>query len=301
MTCSRCGKEGHRAAACSVLPFFRSDAGPAAAPGPGRAFQPPARQARAQPVLECYECGEKGHRRADCPRKAAAGARSNRSVRPAELSQESKAKLRVFESIYNDLQSGFGISAQEKEVVNSVGGSDVYGELLPAATLTLLDAMKLGPEDVFVDLGCGTGKINVLAALNSDVGRSVGFELSEKRVQIAQQAIAKADLGKRCAAFAENFITTPKLDDATVCFSCNYTLPQESLVELFARFGTLPRLRLVVTFKNPFVCLPMASSDEFAKSFKAAGSLFLHCSWSGTSYVKVFLYQRRLQTSAQPV
>lgn len=207
------------------------------------------------------------------------------------MSEDTQSKLQMFQSIYKGVKTGFGISEEEKDVVNSAGGSDTYGELEPLATLQLLEALQLDKEDVFVDLGCGTGKILVLAALCSDAGRSLGFELSETRVEGARQAIIEAGVEDRCGVFAEDFVKTPLLEDATVCYSCNYTLPKDSLVELFARFSLLPKLRLVVTFKHPFICLPTAAQDEFAKSFKAAGSIYLHCSWA--KHVKVFLYSRR--------
>lgn len=202
-----------------------------------------------------------------------------------------QGKVDAVLKIYKGLHSGFAISEQEKDSVRSVGGSDVYGELKEAATVELLEALQLNSSDVFVDLGCGTGKILILAALCSDVGSCVGFELSETRVRCAQEAIVLAELQRRCVAHAENFVTTPLLEDATVCYSCNYTLPDATMVELFARFSRLPKLRLLATFRNPFVTLPKESSAAFAKDFKAAGTLHLHCTWARD--VKVFLYSRR--------
>lgn len=241
-------------------------------------------------MQECYECGELGHRRSDCPRRARLAARRS-SGEADKLSDGAQGVVDTVQNIFKSLHSGFNISEQEKESVRCVGGSDVYGELLPHATVQLLEDMKLDDKDVFVDLGCGTGKILILAALCSDVGRSVGFELSETRVQCAQEAIVQAGVQKRCVAYAENFVTTPLLEDATVCYSCNYTLPDVTMVELFERFSLLPKLRLIATFRNPFVTLPKGVSEAFARDFRAAGTLHLDCTWARG--VKVFLYRRR--------
>lgn len=287
ISCSRCHAEGHRAAECPNLPFYRSDPPPQSRKSGVARNAQPARPIRA---FECYECGEVGHRKADCPSVKAQRERQSFGAEKV-LSEEAQGKLDALLDVYKDLRTGFGISDEEREIVNTAGGSDTYGELLPEATFELLEALDLSPKDVFVDLGCGTGKIVVLAGLCSVVGRAVGLELSDTRVNVARDAIIRAGVQERCAAYAENFLTSPLLDEATICFSCNYTLPEDSVIDLFARFSRLPNLRLVATFKNPFMCLPREDCMVFSDSFRAAGTLNLNCSWA--KHVKVFLYRKR--------
>merc|ERR1712048_115875 len=134
-------------------------------------------------------------------------------------------------------------------------------------------------EDVFFDLGCGTGKVVITVALASEVCSSVGLELSETRVMSAVAAIQRADLETRCQAVVENFLTSSRLADATVCFCCNTTLPNGTFAELLERMVKLPNLRLVATLKSPFVESTEEAAALFAASFRGAGALFLETSW----------------------
>lgn len=275
--CSRCGMTGHRAAACSK-PFYKVDS---------KAVPRGSPQDRRAAGLECFECGEFGHVRARCPNRA----RVRHAAAKASKDPEAKMRLDEFNTFYHRVHRGYGISEEERYEVNNVGGSDVYGELLPEATLQLLGALELKREDVFVDLGCGTGKVVLLSAMFSEVGRAVGLELSETRVKSACEAISRAKMERRCSIFKEDFLTTPQLMDATVCYGCNYTLPKDSFTKLFLRLIEVPRLRFVATFKNPFTTMDSDSAEKWGAAFKAAGTLRLGTSWAPS--VLVYMYRRR--------
>ena len=79
-----------------------------------------------------------------------------------------------------------------------VGGHEasVYGEVLPEGIQNLLDYidddMPLSKEDVFVDLGSGTGKIVLQVALATDFKKVIGIELSETRHGHAIKAVEEA-------------------------------------------------------------------------------------------------------------
>lgn len=202
-----------------------------------------------------------------------------------------QAKLEDLNNCYKDLKNGYSISDEERDAVNNVGGSHVYGELMPVATVQLLQVLDLKKDDVFFDLGCGTGKVVLLTAMFSEVKRVVGLELCETRANSACEAISRAKLEARCSIFKEDFLTTPHLKDATVCFGCNYTLPKESFTKLFMRLIEAPRLRLVATLKHPFTQMEEAAAAKWGAAFKAAGRLHLNCSWAPN--VLVYLYRRR--------
>lgn len=60
-----------------------------------------------------------------------------------------------------------------------------YGELTPNSFRQLMDAVELGSDDTFVDLGSGAGKLVLQAALTFGVARAIGVELGEVRHEIA--------------------------------------------------------------------------------------------------------------------
>eukprot|EP00928_Gymnodinium_smaydae_P065134 TRINITY_DN48316_c0_g1_i1.p2 TRINITY_DN48316_c0_g1~~TRINITY_DN48316_c0_g1_i1.p2 ORF type:complete len:267 (+),score=71.88 TRINITY_DN48316_c0_g1_i1:150-950(+) len=237
-------------------------------------------------AIECYHCGEQGHRRDDCPRKAEAKAEA---ARP--LSDEERLVVDRVVELFRGLGHGYDISGEEKAAVTAVGGSSTYGELEPQAIPRLLRALALTPDDVFFDLGCGTGKVLVGAALGSPVARCVGLELAATRTQIAVDAFRRSELDDRCSAYVEDFVVAPRLADATVCYCCNLTLPNTTFAALLIRMADLPRLRLVATMKNPFFDATPEAADCFGKAFRAAGVQFLHTSWQRG--VRVHMYRRR--------
>ena len=98
--------------------------------------------------------------------------------------------LGIVAEIWGGLDDGHGPPGEDRaRIAWAAGrGADVYGELEPDAFLTLLRRFAPTANDVFADLGSGTGKLAALAALASPVGRAVGVELSEHRHATATEA-----------------------------------------------------------------------------------------------------------------
>lgn len=282
MACLRCGKDGHRAAACPNVSFYK---GAASAPGGYRA------QA-AERI--CFRCGGTGHIQAHCPSVKSMQHNLMSKLQDNDgqkLRPEVSEKLDTLKSLYDGLRSGFAIPEEEKQCISDAEGIKAYGEILPAASLALLEAADLGPRDVFVDLGSGTGKVVILAALCTAVGRAVGIELSETRAAVSLEAICKAELQGRCAVFAEDFLKAPCLAEATVCYCCNYTFPRESFAQLVARLIQIPGIRFFATLLNPYQQLPADALAQFEQAFVPSGQLKLGMTWDRR--VPCFLYRRR--------
>lgn len=272
--CARCGEKGHRTAGCP-LPFYRQAGGPVIAGYPrGRA-------------PECHNCGELGHIKSKCPQY-----RQSRATTSGELTPAEKLVLDQMTEIYKGLHTGYGISDEEKDLVKSNGGSDTYGELPPASSLRLARALSLRADDVFCDLGSGVGKVCLAVALATNVLHSFGLELAETRVQSNLDAIKKANLGHRCGAYVEDFLTSPRLLEATVCYCCNCTLGNDIFALVVQRMiNDMPRLRLLATLKNPFLETDAETATKFGTAFKGAGNLHLATSWDRNT--TVYVYQRR--------
>merc|ERR1711972_639558 len=95
----------------------------------------------------------------------------------------------------------------------------------------------------------------------------------------------------RCNVYAEDFLCSERLKEATVCYCCNLTLPNNTFAALLERFVAMPRLRLIATLKNPDTDASPEASLKFKNAFTGAGRLFLATSWSPN--VQVYLYRRR--------
>lgn len=67
------------------------------------------------------------------------------------------------------------------------------GELLPEGVAQMIEALEgvhpITAKDVFIDLGCGTGKVLIQVALMTEAARCCGVELDRKRVKQAQRNV----------------------------------------------------------------------------------------------------------------
>ncbi|PRP90526.1 Histone methylation protein DOT1 [Enhygromyxa salina] len=163
---------------------------------------------------------------------------------------DARAQLR---RLYRGLD-GFEIPREDERKVARSRGSSTYGELMPTATIRLLAQLELGRRDHFVDLGAGLGKVVLLAAMTTKVGRARGVELSPARVAIAEQALARAKReripGVSRAAFVEDDMLRCDLDEATVIYTCSTAFSAAFMARLQRRLATLPRLRRLASLQD---------------------------------------------------
>ncbi len=162
--------------------------------------------------------------------------------------------------------------------------SAIYGEIMPSATIALVDALRMGPSDTFVDLGSGVGKVVLVAGLRSSVGRSVGVELAAQRHQrgLAVLAQAEADgiLSPGLVELRNEDVLETSLEDATVLFTCSTAFPFAFTVRLARRVRDLGR-------PVRFATLQALDSDE--PGFALDQVLRLDMSWARKR--KVYIYR----------
>jgi SAM-dependent methyltransferase len=163
-------------------------------------------------------------------------------------------------------------------------GSAIYGELRPAATLRLLAQLELERRDRFVDLGAGIGKVVLLAAMTTHVGRATGVELSATRVEIARQALARARKARvrghaRARMLEADMLRCP-LDDATVIYTCSTAFSLAFMQRLVRRLAKLPKLRTLVSLQEL----------EPHRAFELREVMRLDASW--TRRTRVYVYSR---------
>ncbi|MEZ6183963.1 MAG: hypothetical protein R3F62_03015 [Planctomycetota bacterium] len=92
------------------------------------------------------------------------------------------------------LTAGHRAPAGDRAAVERMAGAGAaaYGELLPAGARATLGWLRLGPQDELLDLGSGSGNLVIQAALESEVGRARGVELSRFRHRLARRRWATA-------------------------------------------------------------------------------------------------------------
>jgi ribosomal protein L11 methylase PrmA len=92
----------------------------------------------------------------------------------------------------------------------------------PEVITVMLDAAKVGPNDVLYDLGCGEGEI-VIAAAQKYGARAVGVDLDPERLRNARIKAASAGVANR-VTFIEQDLFKTDVSPATVVTL--YLLPE---------------------------------------------------------------------------
>lgn len=195
-------------------------------------------------------------------------------------SQDAIAQVR---RLYREID-GFSIPREDVRTVQRARSSATYGELMPTATVRLLEQLALTDRDVFYDLGAGVGKVVLLAALTTPVARAIGIELAPQRAARAQLALATARSqqlpGAERASLIETDMLAAPLADATVVYTCSTAFPAAFMRRLQRRLAQLPSLRMVVSLQE---------FDEHP-SFEPTAVLRLDASWKRKT--KVHIYAR---------
>jgi SAM-dependent methyltransferase len=188
----------------------------------------------------------------------------------------------VVRALYRHVD-GFEIPRPDEKRVWASKGSPTYGEIMPTATLRLLEYLELDGGDVFYDLGSGVGKVVMMAALATGVGRAVGIELSRSRVAKARRVLERAEQRAlvpcgRVELRNEDILAT-SLEDATVIYTCATAFRLEFMLKVMTKVTRLGRpLRFVST-----------QVLEPRRAFRHEDTLRLDMSWRRRS--KVYVYR----------
>ena len=187
----------------------------------------------------------------------------------------------IMNRIYKDL-GGFEIPREDEQAVRKSKGSPIYGEINQQALNILLSYLKLGPKDIFFDLGSGVGKVIMQTVLSTPVGRAMGVELSSARFEEALTALKRAQdfeplVPKRLKFLNEDLLTTD-LSKATVIYTCSTAFSQAFMNKLTARLAE---------YRQPFRLVSLQELPERSE-FKHLETLKLDMSWTRKSPVHIY-------------
>ena len=96
----------------------------------------------------------------------------------------------IIYKLFKDID-GMKISLAERDRLQVMDSSLTYGEILPETFANMLEVVKPQPNEVFYDLGAGTGKAVFTAALLNDWGKACGVELLPALHQTSQNLLTK--------------------------------------------------------------------------------------------------------------
>lgn len=194
-----------------------------------------------------------------------------------ELSEKRVAKIieKLYQEQENDDREMYNLSMQlvreetkceMSDIVEELSATDfrrllTYGEVsVESISQTVLPFLKLEADDVFYDLGCGTGKIVIQVALQTPCMVSKGIELMLNRVVEGSRALSRLEsmklpvLNDKEIQIVQGDILKPPaiapLMDATVVFINNVCFTPELMLKVLDVLSRMPKLRRVVTLRK---------------------------------------------------
>ena len=178
-------------------------------------------------------------------------ANAGRPLRRAELRADD-ATRQTLDALYEGMLDGDDIPIAEQVAIDESGGHMAYGELTIRGVRELRPRLEPRSGDVFYDLGSGTGRCVLQAALEWPVDRAVGVELSASRNDIGIAALCRAapSLRERTSLRADDMIACPGCEDATLVYCASLLFEDEFMGRLGRRLEELPRLRRVATLRR---------------------------------------------------
>ena len=175
----------------------------------------------------------------------------------SSTSSGARAAAELWEELWESAPQGYDAPVCDRGDVDRAGGegASAYGELPAEPAARLFRWLRLSAEDVFVDLGSGTGKLVAQAVCTTPVGGAVGVELSTFRHQVAETTWARLraqvapEEGRRLDArvrWLQEDLRVSDLSQATVVYAGATCFPTPLLSSLAARAYEAPRLRAQV-------------------------------------------------------
>jgi SAM-dependent methyltransferase len=170
----------------------------------------------------------------------------------------------IFDRLYSGVPA-YEIAQSEKQRMGKQDASTTYGEIVPQAFYEVLSAVSPREGEVFYDLGSGTGKATLLAALTFPFSRSVGIELLPGLGDAAREVLRQFDtqvrpqLGpeyqQRKIEFIDGDFLQADLSQADIVFAHGTCYPSEVIDGLGRKLSELrPGARVAFvghTFDTP--------------------------------------------------
>jgi SAM-dependent methyltransferase len=165
-------------------------------------------------------------------------------------------------------------------------GNEIYGEVLYYSTIKLIKHLKIKPEDHFLDIGSGLGKLAFYIYFGSQAASVSGIEINSARHAIATQA--KELVQKQLPRMFENRelllidgdFLQQSFDKTTIVYICSTIFSYELLEKIGSKLNDMPNLQRIASFRK----LP------FLSNFNCIKKLLIHCSWER---VGCYIYERK--------
>lgn len=164
----------------------------------------------------------------------------------------------IFNQLYNGVD-GYRLSALGKARLAVEDKALTYGEVSVESMTTILATVNPTPGSIFYDLGAGTGKAVVLAALLAPFGEARGIELVDELYEKSQEildqfeALVRPHLPDQQLAkinFIKNDILQHDFSDGDVVLAQTTCFPEQLMAQLEEKLENLKPDSRVITLSQ---------------------------------------------------
>lgn len=177
-----------------------------------------------------------------------------------------------FKNLYAHVD-GYGLSAKAKAKLNLPPDKSLtYGEISFDTFPQILAAAKLKHGGTFCDLGSGTGKAVIAAALVGSFDKLIGIELLDDLYEASERVLAKfeaevrpklpAELKRRSVAFIHANFFDYDWHDADCVFVQATCMSDTALTQLETNLELLKLGSTVITVTVPLSSLQFKNTDS---------------------------------------
>jgi len=187
----------------------------------------------------------------------------------------------IFNQLFDGV-TGFDISLKNRKKRGISDKAFTYGEITFDSLARILDQAGTGRGGAFYDLGSGTGKVVIAAALLGNFDKAIGIELLEDLFQISQEIAEKFRMLTKSSTditFINSDFMTHDFSDATVIYIASTCFTTEFMDSLAIKLETLPPGSKVITLTKEL------HSENLTQIHKGAYPM----SWGDTT---VCIYER---------
>jgi precorrin-6B methylase 2 len=154
-------------------------------------------------------------------------------------------------SLLNEISTGANTSAFGNTQETTPNVDATYGEITEHGVSMILSKIDIRPDDVFLDLGSGTGRVVLQVFLEKNI-ESLGIEFIKKRYMMAEESLLKLKekIDNPKVHFVNGDFFTVNWSDATIIIMCNTCFTEDVMDKIITRLPTCKKLRYVIMLKQ---------------------------------------------------
>ncbi len=158
------------------------------------------------------------------------------------------------QTLFSDIE-GYALSSSGRSRLGHASDpAFTYGEVTPSSVSRMLGQVQVQPGEVFYDLGSGTGKAVLFAAILGGVAKATGVELVEDLYLAAERVRERYEAGVRDTlphraevAFRRGDMLEQDLSDADIVFTHSTCFDDTLMLRLAEKLSGLRTGARVIT------------------------------------------------------